>query len=113
MFDRIRKYLKERDVNIRHRTVFDDEPCYRCQEFDPWLDISGASNYDYLYEQKPCDHRRNYCHTWNPLCKDFKEAGKGFWSSEKWRIENKPEYRFMNANQWRNYRPSCQKAIEK
>lgn len=122
MFEKIRKYLRERDVVLKPRTAFDDDPCFRCQEYDPYLNLGPAKDpwgdvssplYDpdrYQYEQHPCELRRNYCHTWKSLCKHFKEAGSDFWSSEKWRIENKEEYRFMNANMWRKVRSSCQKA---
>ena len=115
MLDKIRKYLRERDIHIKPHTSFDEEPCFRCQEFDPCIILLPAKEpfcdvsspfYDpdrYQQEEHPCDHRRNFCHTWNPICKHFKEAGHDFWSSEKWRIDNKPEYHYMNHNLWRNY----------
>ena len=99
------EYLAERDVWLRPKTCFEKEPCYLCQEFDPWLNVSGtpAPNYDYICEQHPCQHRRNYRRTFNKLCPRYKEAGKTFWSAERWRINNKPEYHFMNYNLWKQY----------
>lgn len=125
MFEKIKKYLWERDIVLKPRTAFDDDPCFRCQEYDPCVlpmtakppfnDVSSPF-YDpdrYEYQQHPCNHRRNYCHTWSLLCKHFKEAGDDFWSSENWRIENKPEYHYMNHNLWRKYQSSTQTARDK
>jgi len=47
--------------------------------------------------------RRNYCMAFDNLCKKYEEAGKTFWSAERWRIQNKPSYVFMNHNLWRNH----------
>lgn len=107
MIEKIKNYLREREMILKPRTGFDNEPCFRCQDYDPYLDISSAPDYEYVYENHPCDHRRNYCHTWKPLCKNFKEAGTDFWSSENWRIKNKPEYNFMNGNLWRKVQSSA------
>jgi hypothetical protein len=97
------EYLAERDVWIRPKTCFEKEPCYLCQEFNPWLNISGTLNYDYVYEQHPCEHRRNYCRTFDKLCPKYKEASKTFWSAERWRINNKLEYHHMNYNLWKQH----------
>ena len=110
---KIIEYLAERDIWIRDKTGFETQPCYLCQEFDPWLDISGtpAPDYDYVYNHRPCDHRMNYCRTFDKLCKLYKEAGKTFWSAERWRIENKEEFGFMNANMWRKHKPADESII--
>lgn len=103
METKIIEYLAERDVWVRPKTCFEKEPCYLCQEYDPFLNIDGGPNETYIYEQHPCEHRRNYCRTFERLCSQYKEAGKTFWSAERWRINNKPEYKFMNANLWRKF----------
>jgi len=97
------EYLAERDVWVRPKTAFEKQPCYLCQLFDPWMNITDDGNYGYKYEQHPCWERRNYCRTFDKLCKKYREAEKTFWASERWRIQNKPEYKHMNANMFRNY----------
>ena len=100
---KIIEYLAERDIWLRPKTGFEKEPCYLCQEFDPWWNVDDDGNFGYKSEMRPCMERKNFCHVFDRLCKKYKEAGKTFWSAEKWRIENKPEYHFMNANLFRSY----------
>ena len=120
---KIIEYLAERDVWVRPKTYFEKEPCYLCQEFDPFMNLAmpkepyrdcNSPYYDpdrYDCQQLPCDHRRNYCHSFDKLCSKYKEAGKTFWSAERWRIENKPNYHFMNANMWREHKPEDESII--
>ena len=100
---KIIEYLAERDIWIRGKTPFEKEPCYLCQEFDPWWNVDSDGHYGYKSELRPCMERRNYCHSFDKLCAKYKEAGKTYWSAERWRINNKPEYHFMNANIYRKY----------
>jgi len=100
------EYLAERDIWLRPKTGFEKKPCYLCQLFDPWLNVVDDGNFGYKFEIHPCMERRNFCHTFDELCENYKEAGKTYWSAERWRINNKPEYHFMNANLFRNYNNS-------
>jgi len=94
---RVGEYLMELGIPVREKTPFEKMPCYLCREYDPWLDTDNDNS------SHPCDHRRNYCMAFDNLCKKYEEAGKTFWSAERWRIQNKPSYVFMNHNLWRNH----------
>lgn len=82
---------------IREKTAFDKMPCYLCQELDPWIEGENEEA-----QKHPCDLRLRYFRTFDKLCKDYKNAGDGFWSAEKWRIKNKGGYVFMNHNLYRD-----------
>jgi len=98
----IREYLMEMGVPTRPKTAFEKAPCYMCRHFDPWVNVEFVG-YESYCEFRPCEHRRNYCLTFDKLCKKYTEAGKTFWSAERWRIKNKSDYAYMNANLFKNH----------
>ena len=102
---RILEYLMELGIPVREKTPFEKMPCYLCRNYDPWIErtplVSDNTLYDEEVKSHPCDFRQKYCRTFDRLCKEYEEAGKTFWSAERWRSRNKPGYVFMNHNLWR------------
>jgi len=99
------EYLMELGVPVRERTPFEKVPCYLCRNYDPWIERTPLVSDNTLYDEEtkihPCDFRQRYCRTFERLCKHYEEAGKTFWSAERWRSRNKTGYVFMNHNLWR------------
>lgn len=102
---KVKEKLMEMGFPTRHRTAFEKAPCYMCKNFDPWHgDGHGMKFEDWGIH--PCDHRLNFCLKYHDnMCKRYDEAGKTFWSAERWRIENIPNYVFMNHNLFRHSKP--------
>lgn len=101
----IKERLMGMGIKTRKKTAFEKQPCYMCQNYDPWTERTPLVSDNTLYDEEvathPCDFRQRYCRTFDKLCKEYKEAGKTFWSAEGWRIRNKPGYIFMNHNLYR------------
>lgn len=65
---------------INGSSVFDNEPCFRCRHFSPRTSRATSKNY-----LSPCDHRTNYCRTYNRLCASYEEIALGWMSAVRWR----------------------------